>query len=198
MKKTIGLIISLLFLLSGCGWVYELNPNSLPEGVSEGASSVPAFEFTDQFGNSFGSDDLKGEYWLANMVFTNCPSVCPIMTPNMRSLQDFALEEELPLSFVSFTVDPETDDVERLYSYSNNVAADTENWRFLTGYTQAEIADLSEEAFLSPVEEAQDGSDIIHSTRFFLVDPEGDVIRLYDGLAIDQSPIKEDLQNVLP
>ncbi|KQL58952.1 MULTISPECIES: SCO family protein [Bacillaceae] len=199
MKKRIGTAIAFGALcLSGCSWIYELSPGSLPEGVSEGNSTVPSFSYTDQFGQAFGTEELQGTYWLADMIFTNCPSVCPIMTPNMRNLQDFAFEENLALSFVSFTVDPENDDEARLLSYSENVAADNENWRFLTGYSQGEIATLSEEAFLSPVEESQDGLDIVHSTRFFLVDPAGDVVRMYNGLALDQSSIKEDLKTILP
>ena len=43
----------------------------------------------------------------------------------------------------------------------------------------------------------EDNDDIMHSTRFFLIDRNGDVIRLYDGLAVDQSPIQEDLLNVI-
>src|SRR4051812_19877858 len=43
-------------------------------------STVPAFELTDQYGHTFGSDELRGKVWIANAVFTRCPTVCPGLT----------------------------------------------------------------------------------------------------------------------
>ncbi|WP_397351702.1 MULTISPECIES: SCO family protein [Oceanobacillus] len=41
------------------------------------------------------------------MVFTACPTVCPIMTPNMREIQDYAIENDIDMKFISFSLDPE-------------------------------------------------------------------------------------------
>src|SRR5690625_2028868 len=127
------------------------------------------------------------------MIFTFCPSVCPIMTPNMQRLQATMEEKGIPLSFVSFTVDPERDTPEHLRKYGENVNANLESWHFLTGYTVDEIANFSEEAFMSIVQEIEDSDDIMHATSFFLIDPEGNVIRKYDGLASEQTDIIDDL-----
>lgn len=198
-KKRLFISCMLLLFLGGCNWVYDmdLSPNKTMEGVNEGNSNVPPFSFTDHNGDSYGSEDLEGHYWIANMIFTNCPSVCPIMTPNMVRLQHSTEEENLDVLFVSFTVDPVVDDTERLRKYGENVGANLEDWRFLTNYSQDEIAEFSREAFVSPVEKVEGSQDILHSTRFFLVDPEGQVIRLYDGLMIDQENIMDDLKTTI-
>src|SRR5579863_7963204 len=41
---------------------------------------LPAFELTNERGQRFGSADLKGHIWVADFVFTSCPTVCPKLT----------------------------------------------------------------------------------------------------------------------
>ncbi|WP_332634542.1 SCO family protein [Halalkalibacter flavus] len=186
-------VIVLAFFLSGCGWVYQVGSGSSSEyDFSEAQAEVVPFEFTNQNGENYGSEQLEGKYWLANMIFTYCPTVCPTMTPNMQRLQATMQEEGVEMSFISFTVDPERDTAEQLLSYGTNVGADLNSWQFLTGYTQDEIAAFARDSFKSVVQET-DGDDIVHSTSFFLVDPNGQVIRRYDGLQTNQDSIVEDL-----
>ncbi|MCL7748183.1 SCO family protein [Halalkalibacter alkaliphilus] len=186
-------VIVLAFFLSGCGWVYQVGSGSSSEyDFSEAQAEVIPFEFTNQNGETYGTEQLEGKYWLANMIFTYCPTVCPTMTPNMQRLQATMQEEGVEMSFISFTVDPERDTAEQLLSYGTNVGADLNSWQFLTGYTQDEIAAFAKDSFKSVVQET-DGDDIVHSTRFFLVDPNGQVIRRYDGLQTNQDSIVEDL-----
>ncbi len=190
-------VFSLLLLLGGCGWLYRLGGTSSEFDISKAGLQVPSFEFTNQEGEPFGTKQLEGKYWLADMIFTNCPSVCPTMTPNMQRLQETMKEEGVDLTFVSFTVDPETDTPEQLKAYGEYYGADFENWHFLTGYTLDEMKEFAEEGFSAIVQELEDSDDIMHSTSFFLVDPEGNVIRQYDGLKSDQTEIVEDLKQTV-
>lgn len=191
--KHFGVVV-LILLLGGCGWLYQVGGGSSSEfDVSQAGMEVPAFEFTNQEGEPYGTEQLSGQYWLANMIFTNCPTVCPTMTPNMQRLQAAMQEEGVKMSFISFTVDPERDTPEHLKSYGTNVGADLDSWQFLSGYTQEEIANFSKDAFSTLVQDIEDSDDIMHSTSFFLVDPEGNVIRKYDGLQVDQELIIADL-----
>ncbi|TWI57206.1 SCO family protein [Halalkalibacter nanhaiisediminis] len=191
--KHFGVVV-LILLLGGCGWLYQVGGGSSSEfDVSQAGMEVPAFEFTNQEGEPYGTEQLSGQYWLANMIFTNCPTVCPTMTPNVQRLQAAMQEEGVKMSFISFTVDPERDTPEHLKSYGTNVGADLDSWQFLSGYTQEEIADFSKDAFSALVQDIEDSDDIMHSTSFFLVDPEGNVIRKYDGLQADQELMIADL-----
>ena len=172
-------MLGMLLMLSGCGWLYSIGDSAISSNfdISEAGMIVPEFEFINQYGVVYGSKDLNGQYWLADMVFMNCPTVCPIMTPNMKRLQDRMIDKDIDMKFITFTVDPERDTYEFLYKYSQNIGAVDRHWYFLTGYDFERIRDFSIEAFKSPVEKSKDGTDILHSTRFFLVNPEGKVIR---------------------
>jgi protein SCO1/2 len=184
----------LIALLGGCGWVYQVGSGGASGyDISKAEMKVMDFEFVNQDGVKYGKEQLQGEYWLANLIFTYCPSVCPTMTPNMQRLQAEMEDNDVEMSFVSFTVDPERDTPEALLSYGTNVGADLTSWQFLTGYTIDEIAEFAAESFKTPVQHIEGSDDILHSTSFFLIDPNGKVIRKYDGLQTNQESIIKDM-----
>jgi len=41
--------------------------------------TVPEWSFTNQDGEVFNSDSLKGKIYIADFFFTTCPSICPAM-----------------------------------------------------------------------------------------------------------------------
>src|SRR5699024_4569196 len=115
----------LMLTLAACGG------SQIETNMSE---EISDFEFTTQDNETFGLDDLKGKYWVADFVFTNCTTVCLPMTTNMSYLQDQINEEGLEdIELVSFSVDPDYDTPEVLKEYSEDYEADLSNWTFLTG-----------------------------------------------------------------
>jgi len=174
----------LILTLTACGG------SQIETNMSE---KITDFEFTTQDNETFGLDDLKGNYWVADFVFTNCTTVCLPMTTNMSYLQDQINEEGLEdVELVSFSVDPDYDTPEVLKEYAEDYEADLSNWTFLTGYDFDTIKELSIKSFKNMVQEAPEGSDqVTHGTSFFLVDPDGKVIKAYQGTD------KEDMDNIL-
>ncbi|HLR01178.1 MAG TPA: SCO family protein [Virgibacillus sp.] len=154
------------------------------------------FSFTDQDDETFALDDLEGKWWVADLVFTNCTTVCLPMTTNMSSLQDTLADEGIDAELVSFSVDPDNDTPEVLKDYAEEYDADESNWHFLTGYDFETMQDMSVDIFMQPLEEPPEGDDqVTHGTRFFLIDPEGNVIKNYDGQQSDNmDDIAEDLK----
>lgn len=78
------------------------------------------------------SDLLEGRVVVINAMFSDCLSVCPVTSGNLKKIQDWLgprLGEEV--SILSFTVEPE-DDPERLARYAREVGA-RPGWHFLTG-----------------------------------------------------------------
>ncbi|MED4127614.1 MULTISPECIES: SCO family protein [Shouchella] len=189
--KTIISIIT-LFLLSGCGWMYGMGQSSEFD-LTEAAIHVPEFTFTNQDEQAFGSDDVAGEHWLANFAFTNCTTVCLTMMPNMNQLQQDLASEGYPLQFITFTADPILDTPEQLRQYAENIGVGSRSWDFLTGYDIDELETFSNEAFRVPYAYGDTPEDIIHSTSFFLVNKEGQVVRKYNGLEMNQADILEDI-----
>ena len=179
-----------LMILAACGG--ENIETTMSENVAD-------FEFTTQDNESFGLEDLKGTYWVADFVFTNCTTVCLPMTSNMAYLQDLIQEEDLDVQLVSFSVDPDYDTPEVLKEYAEEYDANLDNWTFLTGYDFDTIKELSIKSFKNMVQEPPEGTDqVTHGTSFFLVNPEGKVIKSYNGIQKDSmEDILEDLKNVV-
>lgn len=160
---------------------------------------LPAFSFTDQLGRPVTSEGLRGKVILANFVFTNCTVFCPtVLTPHMSELQERLRSEGLlgpDVMLLSFSIDPEQDTPEILRAYAEKYGTDPEVWRFLTGSVDEMERVVTTDLKLGfqkieqPVEHAHpDGSahthiyDVIHTNRFMLVDRQGQVRALYDGV----------------
>jgi protein SCO1/2 len=189
MKHLTLIIVTFVLFLVGCGGDIESNMSK----------QVKDFEFTTQDNNTLSLQDLNGEWWIADFVFTNCVTVCPPMTFNMSKLQKKIKEEKLDVQLVSFTVDPEFDTPEVLKDYAKSYEVDLSNWTFLTGYDFDTIEELSVKSFGSVVAPPPTGSDqVIHGTSFFLVSPEGKAVKSYSGVDAEEVNVMiSDLKKVL-
>jgi protein SCO1/2 len=144
----------LLLLLSAC----------VPVKPLPVLGQVPQFQLTQQTGQPFDSHSLDGHIWVANFIFTTCTGPCPMMSHQMRGIQN-STGGTPELKLVSFTVDPVHDTPPVLAKYAAHFKADPERWYFLTG-EMARLNDLGLNAFkLNSVE-----GGLSHSTRFVLVD----------------------------
>lgn len=191
MRKVLYIFLFIpVFLLSACGQ-QEIDSN-----ISE---KVQDFEFTTQDNETLSLHDLEGKWWIADFIFTNCTTVCLPMTSNMKKLQDKIKEEGLEAELVSFTVDPDYDSPEVLKEYAIEYDADLSNWTFLTGYDFETIKEISISSFKQMLQEPAPGDDqVIHGTRFFLIDPEGTIVKFYSGIEAESiEEIMEDLKTVL-
>jgi len=190
MKKYLPIfILSFVFILAACGKNVETNMDS----------TVPDFEYTTQDESTLSKTDLEGKYWVADFIFTNCTTVCLPMTSNMASLQEKLAEADVEnVHLVSFTVDPETDSPEVLKKYAEEYGADLTNWTFLTGYDFETIKEFSIKNFKNIVEAPLEGDDqVTHGTHFFLVNPEGEIIKNYSGIeSAEIDNIVEHLKNL--
>ena len=143
---------------------------------SEGLVSVPDFRLTNQQGEPLGLSDMAGKIWVADFIFTNCPTICPAMTLEMARLQSEFVAA--PVYFVSFSVDPERDTSEVLSRYAAQYGADERRWHFLTGEKE-QIYQLAQKGF--KLAAGHQGSEILHSTRFVLIAPDGNIHGRYDS-----------------
>lgn len=187
--KQMRILLPLLFIfLVACGGEIE----------STMSSEVADFNFTTQDNEQLGLEDLKGGWWVADFIFTNCTSVCIPMSSNMTALQDDLAKKNLDIQLISFSVDPDFDTPEVLKSYAESYHADLSNWTFLTGYDFSTIEDLSVKSFQSGLMAIPDSDQVQHGVRFFLVNPDGVVIKSYNGTEESEMEVlMEDLEKVL-
>jgi protein SCO1/2 len=147
-----------------------------PRGLPSKLFDTPSFSLTDQDGRPFGSKDLAGKVYVADFIFTHCPSLCPVMTQNMHDIQ--ASTAKLPVQLVSFTVDPERDTPAVLRQYAVDHHADEARWHFLTADRKT-MWDLSVGMKLA-VDKGDSAMEVMHSSHFLLVDGRGQVRGVYD------------------
>ena len=153
--------------------VFGTKPEVLIEAV---AINVPDFSLTNQQGESLGLSDMAGKIWIADFIFTNCPTICPAMTQEMARLQSEFVAD--PVYFVSFSVDPERDTADILSRYAKAYGADDRRWHFLTG-DKAHIYQLAEQGF--SLTAGHKGNEILHSPRFVLVRADGNIHGHYNS-----------------
>ena len=163
---------------------------------------VPDFSLQERSGRPVTLADLKGNIWIANFIYTNCPDTCPIQSAQMKEIQaEFINEGDLRL--VSITVDPKRDTPKVLSEYASRFGADSERWLFLTGEKQA-IYRLAQEGFyLAAVEIPQEkrpstGATHTHSPRFVLVDRKAQIRGYYTSTdAETMVRLRRDLKTLL-
>ena len=154
---------------------------------------LPDFSLTNQRGAPFALSDLHDKVWVADFIFTSCGTICPPMTIEMARLQDEFVAEDV--HFVSFSVDPERDTPEVLTRYADYYGADNKRWSFLTGQKEA-IYQLAHDAF--NLAAGHRGSEILHSTRFVLVDQNQQVRGYYDSRSkAHLQQLRQDMQTLL-
>ena len=138
---------------------------------------APTFTLTDQDGQPFASERLRGQVWVGALIFTNCPGVCPMMTQRMVKLQEAVPSPDVKL--VAFSVDPERDTPAVLKQYAQQRGADASRWHLLTGDKAAAIETAAglKLSFTPATADAPIG----HAEYLLLVDRQGRVRGAYDS-----------------
>lgn len=149
---------------------------------------IADFRLQNQNGEWVTQNWVGDKIHIADFFFTTCPSICPIMTDNMKDLQ-IKLGEEDQVRLLSFSVTPDIDSVAQLKKYALEKGVDDRKWNLLTG-DKKEIYALARQSYLVAKEDGNgDPYDMIHTENFVLVDPMQRIRGYYDGtddLAMEQ------------
>jgi protein SCO1 len=94
---------------------------------------IPQFNFTNEMGQKTSSESLKGRVYMANFIFTTCPTSCPGIVEKLRKVQKRIRGVGDRAKIVTFTVDPENDNPEVLYKFARKNGINPKLWTFLTG-----------------------------------------------------------------
>jgi protein SCO1 len=144
---------------------------------------LPYFSFLNQDSVMVSHKTYEDRIFVADFFFTNCESICPIMSSQMVRIQELLKKEGLSdrVWLLSHTVDPVRDTPQVLKEYAGRIGADLSTWNFVTGsagdiYWQAETGYMLS-AF--PSDTAQGG--FFHTDRFTLLDRSMRIRGYYDG-----------------
>ena len=149
-------------------------------------AQVADFTLTNQLDRPVQRADLRGQVWVADIIFTRCPGPCATMTQRMSELQT-VLPANAPVKLITLTTDPAHDTPRALASYAQRFGADSNRWHFLTG-PKADLVKLAVNSLKLTVldqEEAKRTSPndlFIHSTYFAVVDKQGRLRAVFESL----------------
>ena len=150
---------------------------------------VKNITLTNQLGKQVSLDELKGKIVVMDFFFTHCGSICPVLTQNMKKMQESVKHQDNIkyadtsfVQFVSFSVDPERDSVPVLKKYADKYAINHDNWWLLTGPKKTIYDFAFEELKVDKYNDEPIDSNFVHTSRYTLVDKEGIVRGYYNGL----------------
>lgn len=147
------------------------------------------FSLKNQENNPVSWNSLKGKIIVADFFFTHCPTICPTLTRNMKRMaesihngQKVGDRMNKQVHFISFSIDPERDSVERLKYWADRYQINPENWWLLTGEKKI-IYNLILNEMKIPVEDGYGiDTSFVHTDHFVLIDSNRYVRGYYHGL----------------
>ncbi|MEJ7823635.1 MAG: SCO family protein, partial [Chitinophagaceae bacterium] len=168
-------------------------------------SYVKDFTFTDQDGKQLTQRQFEGKVYVSEYFFTTCKGICPKMNANMKIIYD-KYKSVPDFAIISHTSMPETDSVPLLKAYEQTLLGTTSsklpatNWFFVTG-TKDSLYKMARESYLLDNEKNNSinvKDQFIHTQFFAVVDKEGRVRGVYDGLQKDElDKLSKDIASLL-
>jgi len=141
--------------------------------------TISDFSLINQNGDTITQDFYNDKIYIADFFFTTCQSICPIMTKNMKEIQDKLINDK-EILLLSHSVTPEIDSVQQLKKYGIENNINENKWNLVTG-DKKQIYDLARKSYLA-VEDSEFGNfDMIHTENFILIDKKRQIRGFYDG-----------------
>ena len=198
-KKSFWLIF---WILSFSYPVYRTLHRTLPPPLPI-YYQVPQFSLTNEFGKPFGTKELAGRFYIANFMFTSCPTSCPALMAKLDLVQKRIRGLGTKAAIVTFTVDPTVDTPEALFKYARKRHSNPFIWSYLTG-SQAEMEKIVINGYKvpmgnkAPVEKQLADSkitlfDIAHTEKLVLVDDKGQIRGYYGTERVEMDRMMVDL-----
>jgi len=174
----------------------QINPALVdPSLLSEDDHRILDFSLINQLGDTISLSDVEGSILIVDFFFTRCATICPILTSNLKLIQD-----RLPdgVRILSHSVTPFADSVSVLSSYADKNGADSSLWWFLTGQKD-EIYKLARKSYFACLDEGDGGyQDFVHTENVVLVDTQGRLRGFYDGTREEEiSQLYQDLTRLI-
>jgi protein SCO1/2 len=143
--------------------------------------TIGDFAFYNQDSVLITDETVAGKVYVADFIFTTCPSICIPMAKEM--LRVYAKYGNNPdFMILSHSIDPDYDTVPVLKEYANRLGvADSSNWHFLTG-GETDVFSLGEKRYFVTAQKNEKApGGVLHSGAFILIDGRGRIRGVYDG-----------------
>lgn len=185
-KKGLTYLVFFVVLVGGFYWAMitftDFEKVKLPV-----LNTVQPFSFVRQDSTVVSQKDLGNRVYVAEYFFTTCKGICPKMNKNMQVVYE-KYKNNPDFLILSHTVNPENDSVPVLKKYADSLGANANNWWFLYG-SKTDLYKSARESYL--LDDPQNSSknieeQFLHTQFFALVDRQGRVRGIYDGIKKDE------------
>lgn len=180
MKKSI--LFFVFYILLGCNRKQEQLPflgNPVQKGQKLIYPKVQNFSFIDQDSLIITNETFKDKIYVADFIFLSCPTICPKMHTELKSVYAIYKNNQ-SIPFLSHTIDPERDTVERLKEFTKNNHIDS-NWHFVTGNKDSIYGIATNSYYATAYKDANEPGGYVHSGGFLLIDKNRFIRGVYDG-----------------
>ena len=188
--KVLLTTLLLLLLLAGCT---QQNFKGVPLTP---AKPAPDFTLTNQFGEEVSLNDFRGKVVVMSFLYTNCPTVCPIITSKFISAaEELGDSAGRDVVFVAVTVDPERDTTDKIRRYSEEKGM-LDKWHYFTGgRVEVERVWRDYNIYVNRSQLDEDGNYIIdHTAKVFVIDKKGTRRVVFPGITWDSKDLAHDVR----
>jgi protein SCO1/2 len=198
MKKEFLTILCCILMIS-CNKTYEKLPflgNPIVEGSTVAYPKISDFSFIDQDSITVTNKTFSDKIYIADFIFLSCPTICPKMNSELKKVYE-VYKNNPGVLFLSHTIDPEHDTVERLKAYTDNSGI-KKNWHFVTGNKDSIYKIAAESYFATAYPDAREPGGYVHSGGFLLIDQNRHIRGVYDGTNPKESQrLVQDIETLL-
>ena len=159
--------------------------------------TISNFSFLNQDSILITQQFIENKIHVANFIFTSCGSICPVMTNNMKIVND-TLANDPNIVFLSYSVTPLIDKPYKLKKYRTINEIINPNWQFLTG-NKADIYKLARQSYFAEedIGYSKDSTEFLHTEHFILVDKTKRIRGIYNGtLTLEMQQLVADIKNL--
>ena len=165
MKKS--LLSLIMFVSLGAGWpsnsIYVLDRSWVSD--SEAVVSLKT---------------MSGHPTLLTLVYTHCPSACPITVRRLKQIKELAVQQKIPLTIGLVSMDSARDVPARLSKFRKEQQL-SEDWKIFTG-AEDQVRELAVLLGFSYQKDEATG-EFQHSNKIVLLDAQGAIQHSFDGMS---------------
>lgn len=160
--------------------------------ASLGTSKIGDITLTDHDNQQLKLSSFLGKTVVLSFMFNGCS---PVQTVGLRrTFLDHQLDaQDKGITFLSISVAPETDTPELLKSFAVRYGIDAKNWRL--GITDRQSLDRLLLSFNAG--QALDNDPNSHLNTVFLINKEGEKLKVYKGFPISPATVYADLEKYI-
>lgn len=204
MRPSDAALAAALLLFAGCEpppkLPYYVSADFTPvwDRAAGAAHRVAPFAYVDQDGDTVTEKTFAGRVYVADFFFTACPGLCPRTSANLARLQA-VFRDDARVRFLSHSVTPEADSVPALKRYAKEHGVISGKWFLVTGSRKAIYA-AARASYFADEAGAVTGNpdDFLHTEKMFLVDGDGHLRGVYNGvLPAEMKSLEEDIRTLL-